>query len=116
MQNDEHTKLDIYSKIKTTYIYEPYLNIHPHNKILTRYRLSNHYLPIERGRYTKPKTPRSERICPFCQSGLGNEIHVMFQCESPIIRNINDKYMNVIMRTSRQIDTLSDEGKLLLYS
>ena len=33
---------------------------------ITKFRLSTHRLHIKRGRYTKPKTPRSNRICPHC--------------------------------------------------
>ncbi len=33
---------------------------------LTRFRLSNHRLPIEVGRYVN--IPRNERICEFCES------------------------------------------------
>jgi hypothetical protein len=36
--------------------------------IITKFRLSDHILNIERGRYTKPKTKREERYCLFCDS------------------------------------------------
>ena len=47
LQSNEETKLNIYSRIKTHYKYETYLNLHPDNKIITKFRLSNQYLPIE---------------------------------------------------------------------
>ena len=50
-------KLILYSKLKKVYNYEPYLN-HAGAEHLTRIRISNHWLPIERGRYTLPKTPK----------------------------------------------------------
>ena len=59
LQSNEETKLNIYSRIKTHYKYETYLNLHPYNKIITKFRLSNHYLPIEKGRYVKPKLNRN---------------------------------------------------------
>ena len=34
---------------------------------ITRWRLSNHKLRVETGRYTRPKTPRGERTCSICQ-------------------------------------------------
>ena len=34
--------------------------------VITRWRLSNHRLNIETGRYTKPKTPREDRVCSMC--------------------------------------------------
>ena len=35
--------------------------------IITRWRLSNHKLKIEVGRYTKPLTSRNERLCDYCE-------------------------------------------------
>ena len=45
---------------------------------LTKFRLSNHDLMIEVGRYKK--IPKSERFCPFCQSYVENEIHFLINC------------------------------------
>jgi hypothetical protein len=42
--------------------------------IITKFGLSDHILNTERGRYTKPKTKREERYCPFCNS-VENEKH-----------------------------------------
>ena len=47
--------------------------------ILSRWRLSNHRLNIETGRYTKPITLRENRICTLCKV-LENEEHVIFNC------------------------------------
>ena len=76
------SKLAIYSHIKTNYNYEPYLKSHPYNMYITKFRLSDHYLPIERGRYMKPKIPRPERTCTLCKSSVGDEIHALFLCKS----------------------------------
>ena len=78
LQSNEETKLNIYSRIKTHYKYETYLNLHPYNKIITKFRLSNHYLPIEKGRYVKHKLNRNQRLCTFCKSHVGDELHVLF--------------------------------------
>ena len=53
----------IYRLFKTEHIYEPYLNILSlkNRKIFTRFRLCNHRLPIETGRWLN--IPRGERIC-----------------------------------------------------
>ena len=47
--------------------------------IITRWRLSNHDLKIETGRYTRPKTPRNERKCILCDT-IEDEYHVIFSC------------------------------------
>ena len=44
LQSNEETTLNIYSRIKTHYKYETYLNLLPYNKIITKFRLSNHYV------------------------------------------------------------------------
>ena len=47
--------------------------------VLTRWRLSNHSLKIETGRYTVPYTERKDRLCTLCGS-LEDEQHVIFDC------------------------------------
>ena len=44
---------------------------------LTRFRVVNHKLPIEKGRYEN--IPRHERKCTHCNV-LGDEFHFLFQC------------------------------------
>ena len=77
-------KLVFYNSIKHTYLPESYLtnvkNIE-HRHILSKFRLSNHDLNIERGRYTKPPTPINQRTCPLCgNSEIESEIHFLFEC------------------------------------
>ena len=47
--------------------------------IITRWRLPNHKLNIEVGKYTKPLTPRNERLCDYCEL-LEDEYHAIFVC------------------------------------
>ena len=53
MKNDD-TKLTYFVQLKTEYMYEKYLNYNRH-RYISKYRLSDHNLPIERGRYVKTK-------------------------------------------------------------
>ena len=85
------TKLTIYSTLKTNYAYESYLETYPHYRYIDKFRLSDQFLPIERGRYLKPKLQINERLCTFCHSDVGTEMHALFQCSNT---NINDKHMN----------------------
>ena len=44
---------------------------------------SNHDLLIEKGRHSKPKIPREERICNLCNSNeIEDEIHFLFHCST----------------------------------
>ena len=70
------SKLTIYSHIKTNYTYS--IRIICIIRDITKFRISDHYLPIVRGRYMKPKTPRHERTCTLCQSGVVDEILILF--------------------------------------
>jgi len=75
-------KLDMYRQIKTEFQYEEYLDC-PNSRegqiALTRLRVSNHRLRIETGRYTKPYTPRENRLCS-CGTQVEDEFHFLFQC------------------------------------
>ena len=72
---DESSKLFIYSKIKNTFNTEKYLlNINNFNsrQLITKFRISDHNLEIELGRYKK--VPRDQRLCKTCKV-LDNEEH-----------------------------------------
>ena len=45
---------------------------------LTKFRLSNHVLNIEKGRHTN--TPEHLRTCPFCPNTIESEIHFLVNC------------------------------------
>ena len=63
------------------------LAIHAGAEHLTSVIISNHWLPIERGRYTLPITPKEKRLCSLCNQRLGDEIHCMFLCNSvPLVK------------------------------
>ena len=49
--------------------------------IITKFRLSSHKLNIERGRYSRPKVPREERICKFCNE-VESESHFILFCKT----------------------------------
>ena len=71
--------------IKKSFEFEQYLDIHVLHYgfriTMTKFRLSNHRLPIERGRWNN--TPLLDRSCPLCTPAcLGDEFHYLFQCKS----------------------------------
>ena len=47
---------------------------------LTKLRLSNHKLMIEKGRHLK--LDRNRRFCPFCPNEVEDEIHFMITCKN----------------------------------
>ena len=76
-------KLRTYALFKTQVGCEKYLHEIKNTKIrqsLTKFRLSNHCLNIEKGRHTVPKTPKEHRFCPFCPNKVEDEVHFLFDC------------------------------------
>ena len=75
-------KLRTYAILKTGIGRVRYLDkIRNYNKrrILTKIRLSNHTLMIEKGR--QKGLGKEERICPFCaEDNLDGEYHFIFEC------------------------------------
>ena len=120
LKTNEESKLSFCSSIKTCYRYEPYLDYHPGCIYLAKFRLSVHYLPIERGRYHIPKLPRDMRICTLCKTGVGDEIHALFECKNEEMKSYNDQCHQYIARMeviSSQISHLSNKDKFIyIYS
>ena len=44
-----------------------------------KFILSNHRLPIEKGRWDK--TPLADRLCTLCYKEVGDEFHFLFNCQ-----------------------------------
>ena len=105
-------KLEFYNTLKQEFGAEKYLHISNvnHRHALSRLRISAHNLFIERGRYTKPITPREERVCLFCLHNLNlrkveSEQHVIEDCGlySAIRNNIRT---TVVSKLKTPISTL----------
>ncbi|XP_076078814.1 uncharacterized protein LOC143048830 [Mytilus galloprovincialis] len=48
---------------------------------LCKFRCGTLPLSVETGRYTKPPIPLEERICPFCNNAVEDEIHFLINCD-----------------------------------
>ena len=64
-------------------VFETYLNIlneKDNNLTLSKFRTTNHKLPVENGRWKN--IARENRICPLCNNGgIGDEFHYLFKCQ-----------------------------------
>ena len=77
----DDSKLRTYSKFKTSPGFESYLDkiLCVNERIaLTKLRLSNHQLMIEKGRHLD--LHRNDRIRPFCPNIIENEKHFLITC------------------------------------
>ncbi|MGH0192693.1 UNVERIFIED_CONTAM: hypothetical protein FKN15_021413 [Acipenser sinensis] len=77
-------KLDCYRALKRDYTLAEYLSTVRDTKqrqILTKYRLSDHSLAIEKGRHRQTWLPKEERLCGHCETGeVETEMHFLLQC------------------------------------
>ena len=74
-------KTIVYRIYKDTHRYENYLsNLNSKSRLaLCRFRLSNHKLPIERGRFSNIE--RERRFCQLCNGNMiGDEFHFIIEC------------------------------------
>ena len=81
--NSEHSKLRTYAKLKTEIGMEDYLNSIENIRdrtALTKIRLSNHDLMIEKGRHQGLQ--ENQRVCPFCDIKVENEHHFVVECST----------------------------------
>ena len=83
LQNsNRHPKVELYKELKSEFHFEPYLDLvreFKYRNTLTKIRSSSHLLEIERGRHTKPKTPRNNRLCLNCKT-IEDERHFVMEC------------------------------------
>ena len=73
-------------------IYNALMNDDLRSKI-SRWRLSNHKLYIETGRYSVPKIKREDRKCQLCGT-VEDEYHAVFIC--PKFKEIRLKYVQIL--------------------
>ena len=78
-------KLKFYSILKNETNYSEFIN-HirnaEHRPVGSKFRIGNHNLKIETGRFTIPKTPEDLRICDHCNlNSVEHEMHMFLHCD-----------------------------------
>ena len=99
------SRLLIYQDLKNKFEIEPYINevkYYKYRSAITKFRISAHSLPIERGRWMSVR--RNKRICPLCiGNDLGDEKHYIFHCTNINLVEIREKFPDEIYKTSPDI-------------
>ena len=78
---------------------------------LTKFRLSNHTLMIEKGRHQN--IDKNLRFCPFCPTRIEDEMHFLLECEcyaihrKELFNTINEKVKD------NNIQLRNKKGKLI---
>ena len=94
----DSSKLFLYSKLKTEIKLEEYLqkdNSFINRQMMSKFRLSDHILKIEMGRYQN--IPREQRLCTQC-SVIDDEYHFFFNCK--INGSIRDNFLSKIKQNN----------------
>ena len=99
--NHESRKLKTYANFKKSIGIAPYLN-NVHNienrTAMTKFRLSNHSLMIEKGRHNNIEA--HERFCPFCPNCIEDEYHFLIMCTAYYSGRLRLLEENNIMNTN----------------
>ena len=112
-QISKSSNLSFYSTFKKEYKLEEYLNNienKSQRKILTQFRISNHKLKIEYGRYQN--IPRDERLCNNCNmQTVEDEFHFVFDCQCYETKRNNS---NIILKNMLKLELTSESKQNLL--
>ena len=108
--NSENSKLRTYAKLKTEIGREQYLDSIKNIKdrtALTKIRLSNHELMIEKGRHLDLQ--EHQRLCPFCDNKIENEQHFVIEC--PTYNVLRQKLFHDIAENNNEFNELNEFEK-----
>ena len=104
-------------KFKNTIFLEKYLcrvkNIR-HKIALTRFRLSNHNLLIEKGRHFRPKIDRNERKCFICKDDVEDECHFITKC--PLYSNQRVLLYQSLNNNSRFFESITTNEQKFIFT
>ena len=110
----ESPKAIMFSKIKYNVSLEKYLyeikNIR-YKIALSRFRLSNHSLLIETGRYSRPKIERDDRKCFICKDEIEDEQHFVTKC--PLYSEERKHLYKSLRNNSKFFDSLNTDQKFI---
>lgn len=123
---NQENKLRTFCLFKKEFKCENYVQMisKPLSSTYCKLRISAHKLYIERGRYTKPKTPIEKRLCLFCNlNEVEDEFHFLMKCDlysqlrSPFldklrlfldIDKLNDRELFFFLLQSQEHDVIKD--------
>ena len=99
----------LYKHIKSNFEVEFYLSKLPESlrPYISKFRTSNHRLPIQRGRYDR--TPREERLCTLCDEQLvGDEFHFILVCKNLQLVDLRNQYISPYYRNIPSLGKLTE--------
>ena len=114
----DHTMSSIKSKVSLLKVIKPNIGMAPYisisnfasRKIIAKFRLSDHPLEIERGRYMK--IPRSKRLCKICHGGVEDIEHFSLACNE--LKEIRLPFIVTIQKIFPNFSNLNNQDKIIL--
>ena len=106
--SEQNSKLRTYKHLKTEIGFEEYIELITNEKeriMLTKFRLSNHQLMIEKGRHMN--IDKEERFCPMCPNLIEDETHFLIMCKA--YKKEREKLFNEANKANRNF---SQKGSL----
>ena len=103
--------------MKDKIFFEKYLHLitnRKHKIALTRFRLSNHELLIEKGRHAKSSIERNDRKCFHCKEYIEDEIHFLINCT--LYTENRDKLFQVCRENCKDFDSLSTDDQKFIFT
>ena len=108
------SKMECYLTLNREYTLAEYLSTVKDLKLrkaLTRYRISDHSLAIEKGRHRQTPLPREDRLCTHCtENVVETELHFLTTC--PLYQDIRDTYFPQFTQTQREFVDMTKDKKL----
>ena len=89
------------------------VNNKKNKKALSRFRLSNHSLMIEKGRHQRPRIERNERKCFICKDKVEDEIHFVINC--PLYTDERDILFQVCRQNCIHFDALTTDAQKFIF-
>ena len=112
---DNSPKALSYKTFKANVNFENYLyevKSVKHRIALSRFRLSNHTLMIEKGRHMRPQIDRKDRKCGLCTNEIENEFHFVIVC--PLYEKERVTLFQSCRENSKHFDNdLNEEQKFI---
>ena len=98
---NEASKLKTSRLVKTEIGFEEYLTVIKNvsdRVAMSKFRLSNHDLMIEKGRHQNPKIDVERRTCPFCPTQVEDEYHFLLMCPTyvPLRTSLFNKISSIM--------------------
>ena len=84
-----------------------------HRKAISRFRLSNHSLLIEKGRHLRPPLARDDRKCFICKREIENEKHFLIRC--PLYENQRESLFEACRENCRLFNSLTSEEDIFIF-